>query len=98
MSTPFLTCKLSQDYFTGGGYFLKSFATALFRFLFTFSGSLPEPSVLLAAPRQTCFLVPVSYRSTLSVPILIVLLVVVVVDMPPQPPQPPQPHISPPVL
>src|SRR5262245_4322547 len=34
--------------FCGGGYFLKSFSIALFRFLLTLAGSLPEPKVLLA--------------------------------------------------
>ena len=61
-----------NSYSTGGGYFLRSFAIALFMFFSTFAGSLPEPSVLLAAPRQTCFFVPTSYMSRFSVPILIV--------------------------
>ena len=61
--------QISITYFTGGGYFLNNLAIALFMFFSTFCGSLPEPSVLLASPRQICFLVPTSYRSQFSVPI-----------------------------
>src|SRR5262249_114502 len=41
--------------FAGGGYFLNNFAIALFRFFETLAGSLPEPNVFDASPRQTCF-------------------------------------------
>ena len=47
------------DYLVGG-YFLNNFAIALFRFFSTFAGSLPEPNVFVASPRQTCFFVEVS--------------------------------------
>ena len=44
------------DYdFAGGGYFLNNFAIALFRFFETLFGSLPEPNVFVASPRQICF-------------------------------------------
>jgi hypothetical protein len=53
-------CAMKRAYFGGGGYFLKSFSMALLRFLLTFAGSLPEPRVLLAAPRQIWFLAATS--------------------------------------
>src|SRR5215813_3590986 len=85
--------------FAGGGYFLNNFSMALLIFFWTFSGFLPDPRVLEAAPRQICCLAAASYISTFKVPTVMVELVVVVVFIPPpQPAQPPQPHPPPPVL